>query len=148
MPEASLTLTPRASSAFLAVPVGAESRSIIARNVVPAWEPFIPTLPSSPAIADTSWIDIPSPLATGATYFIVSPSSSTLTFAVVMVLEITSTTPPRSFACNPNPDNTSLAISDALARSICPTVARDSTPGIPAIMSDALNPAMARYCIP
>ena len=129
--------TPNCSRAFLAPPVGADNLNSIAFNVVPAWLPWIPIFPKSPAIEAVSCKLIPAFFATGPTYFIVSPSICISTFAVVIVFAITSATKfiadIPSIVCSgliPKPPIIFEAISAVVAKSVAPAVAKLKRPGI------------------
>ena len=148
MPFASKVSTPNFLRVFEAPLLGADKLKSIFLSVVPAWELFIPTLPSRPAIAEASSKLIPAFLATGPTYFIVSPSFARSVFAVVNVFASISLTFPISLAFKPKPLKISLAILLVIARSVWPALARFKRSGIAFIVSFALNPAIAKYCIP
>lgn len=144
LPSASLMLRPSSSMAPAAAPVGAESRSIMARRVVPAWLPWMPTLPSRPAMAADSSSDSPISRATGATYFIDSPSISRLTLARVVVAVMTSPRRSISLGSSPNPESRFEAMSDVRPRPVSLALARSSIEGMAARMASGSKPAMAR----
>ena len=91
---------------------------------------------------------IPAARATGAIYFIVSPSMGMSVLAVVKTAVITSATRVISEASSPKPDRMFEAMSAVVARSTAPARARSSMAGIAAICSCAVKPALARKPIP
>ena len=86
----------------------------------------------------------PNELATGATYFIVSPKEDNEVFELVKVLTMTSPTRPISSALRLKPVSMFDAMSAAEPKSTAPAEASDSIPGIALSISSVLKPAMAR----
>ena len=147
-PAESLVATPKDFRRAAASPVGAESRSKIARKAVPAWEALMPTLPSSPAAAAMVSRLSPTLEAIGPTNFMVPPSISRLVLEEIKVLVSTSPTRPICAARSPNPERMSLAISAARPSSRLPALAMSSTPGMAAMIWFVLKPACPKNCIP
>ena len=145
-PAESFTVTPNFWNSARASLLGAASLFSMALSVVPAWLPLMPTLPSRPAMAAVSSRDRPAMRATGATYFIVSPSNSILVLAVAHVRASASATRVICSAGMPNAPTLSAEISAARPRSVAVAAARFSPPGRAAIFCLAEKPAMARYC--
>ena len=81
---------PSSCMAFVACFGGPAKRRKPERNAVPAWLALMPLFAIKPASAAVSSIDAPNAFATGAAYFIVSPSISTLVFVRVTVTAKTS----------------------------------------------------------
>ncbi len=148
LPSPSTVSTPSAASEAVASPTGDDRRENTARNVVPAWDALMPTLPSSPAMAAALRNDTPAVAATGPTYFMVSPSMPSVVLDDVNVAVSRSATPVMSAASRPKPDRMSDAMSEAWPRSTAPARAIASTPGMEAMMSFALNPAIPKYRMP
>ena len=146
LPALSLTVTPSFWKSSCTSLVGAAILFSMALSVVPAWLPLMPTLPSSPTMAAVSSNESPALRATGATYFIVSPSNSIFVLAVAQVRASTSATRVISSAFIPNAPRMSEEMSAARPRSVAVAAARFSTPGSAAMFSLAEKPAMARYC--
>ena len=74
LPVEVFALIPKSASALDTAFGSCASLNNAPRKAVPPSEPLMPALPITPSIADTSSIVIPNPEATGATYFIDSPS--------------------------------------------------------------------------
>ena len=121
-------LTLIVSSASLAGFGNVASRAIIALMPVPASEPLIPTLPSSPIAAWVCSRLAPYILATGAAIFMASPISSIPTDVLLAVDTITSPSRPISFACIPKALSTPPEISAARATSNWPAAAKSNVP--------------------
>ena len=130
------------------VSVGFARRESAPRSVVPAWLPLMPASDIMPIAAAVSSMLMPKAWATGATYFIASPVSSTAAFVSAAVLASTSATCAASAASNPKPRSVLAAMSDATARSVPEDAARSSMPGIAAMISSTLKPALARFSMP
>ncbi len=146
LPAASCVVTPSFFSVLAASPVGAASLFSIPLRTVPPWLALMPLFARIPAIVAVSSRLNPAVLATGPTYFMVSPSISILVLALLQVAVSTSATWPISAALMPKADMMSLEISAARPRSVAVAAAKLRTPGRAAILSLTEKPAIARYC--
>ena len=142
-PSLSMTGIFSAASASSASFGGLTTRSSIAREAVPPCEPLIPTFASDPNSAAMSSMFTPSPAATGATYFIASPSSAMLVLVLTEALANTSATRPASLASSVKPRSELAMTSAALAKSMPSAAAMSKSPGSASLISSALKPARA-----
>ena len=123
---------PRDSIALAAIFGGPASRRKPERKAVPACDALMPLFAIRPARAAVSSIDAPNAWATGAAYFIVSPSISTLVLVLVITAAYTSAICADFSALSPKAVRLSDTMSAVLAKSVPPAAARLSKPGIPA----------------
>ena len=130
----SCAVMPSCASAFDAIFGGPARRKKPERSAVPALLALMPEFAMSPASAAVSSMETPNACATGAAYFIVSPSISTLVFVFVMATAYTSAMCPAASASKPNAVRSSDTISAVLARSVPPAAARFKSPGMPAMI--------------
>ena len=148
LPLLSKNLTPNSSIVSLIALVGAASRDNAPRRDVPAWLPLIPWSDIMPIAAAVSSREIPNEEAMGAAYFIASPMSATSAFVSAAALANASATCTDALASKLKDRMVVAITSAALATSPPDTAARFNTPGIPAMISLALYPAVAKFSIP
>ena len=128
--------------------VGFASRDRAPRSAVPAWDPLMPAsdmMPMAAAVSSRLWL---MELATGATYFMASPMSSVWALVRAAASANTSATWEASEASSPNPRMAEAAISEEVAKSAPEEAAKSSMPGMAAIISSTVKPALARFSMP
>ena len=91
-PCASVAFIPNSPRAFATALGSRESLLSAALKAVPACEPLIPALAITPIMAFVCSMEMPSPEAIGATYFIASPSSFIPVLLAALVCAKTSAT--------------------------------------------------------
>ena len=108
----------------------------------------MPMFASTPSALAVDSSDSPASAATGATYFIDSPRSSSVCAELLAVAVSTSATRPVSLASSPNARSVAPAISAACARSVPVARASASIIGVAAAISSVEKPARASESIP
>ncbi|MNJ56024.1 hypothetical protein D3C77_515520 [compost metagenome] len=150
-PFACLRRIPRRCTTFAAAPVGLDRFRKLFAIAVPATSALMPAFAMIPACAATVSKDAPASVATGPPFLRVSNSFSMSVFEVLAVMAITSDTRARLadasaavLACMLNAPMVSVAMSVAVAKSVCDAVARSIRPGSDAIEVWTSMPTIAR----
>ena len=147
LPDASFVSTPSSASTFCASRDGLTSEEMALRNAVPAIVPCKPALPRAPTAAVMSSILCPDDLATGATYFIASPSWRKSVFEDVNAFTRTSFAWASSPTSSPKPRRMFDVMFAAVPISSVAAAASCNTDGIERVISDTEKPDIARYDI-